>query len=284
MTSREEYRQQQGRDTPEQMEPQEPAAFPTGSHLRIHTIIMFALVIWLFLTSFWLYRTIFNKQFAIREASSTAVADQINSAVDSALEQYNLPHSILTKKETNSLVKQAVSDVYDNQRISLDLSPITNQLQSSVSSTLSSYGIDSSLAGNSINAVSTQLNSAVNERVNNDSVKSFTEGLHTASLIDLAVMAVSGILAVVQLVTASFRRYPLKLLAWSGFLAALLLAGTISVGRQVVLEASRTLPDLAASVVGVVKDIANFGWRLAIVTAVISAICLLTHTLLSLRR
>ncbi|WP_367341924.1 hypothetical protein [Limosilactobacillus sp.] len=283
MTSREEYRRQQGLNEQDNVS-EAPSQPQNHNHLRIRKVIGFAVVLWLFLASFWLYRTIFNKQFAVREAGSTAVADQIDSAVDSALEQYNLPHSILTKKDTNSLVKQAVSDVYDNQRISLDLSPITNQLQSSVSGTLSSYGIDSSLAGSSINAISTQLNSAVNEKVNNDAVRSFTTGLHTATLVDVAVMAISGILAVVQLVTAIFRRYVLQLVAWSGIVATVLLAVTITLTRQIVLEATQALPDLSASVVGVVKDVASVGWTITVVSAVVAIACLLVHLLLGFRR
>ncbi len=284
MTSREEYRRQQGISDERGSNDAPPQPTTPHNHLRIRRVISFVVVLWLFLASFWLYRTIFNKQFAVREASSTAVADQIDSAVDSVLEQYNLPHSILTKKETNSLVKQAVSDVYDNQRISLDLSPITNQLQSSVSGTLSSYGIDSSLTGNSINAISTQLNSAVNEKVNNDAVKSFTTGLHTATLIDIAVMAISGILVVVQMVAAIFRRYVLKLVAWAGIAATALFAVTISLTRQIVLEATQSLPDLSASIVGVVKDVAQVGWTIAIVSAAVSIVCLLVHIFLGFRR
>lgn len=284
MTSREEYRRQQGLGDDDNQAEEVAAPPKSPNHLRIHSIINLAIVLWLFLASFWLYRTIFNKQFAIREASSTAVADQIDSAVDSALEQYNLPHSILTKKETNRLVREAVSDVYDNQRISLDLSPITNQLQSSVSGALSSYGIDSSLAGNSINAISTQLNSVVNDKVNNDDVKNFTAGLHTATLIDQAVMAVSGILLVVQLVAAIFRRYLLKLFAWAGIIATALLAVTISLSRQIVLEATQALPDLSASVVGVVKAVAAVGWTTAAISGGLAIICLITHILLDFRR
>lgn len=284
MTSREEYRRQQ-QNTGEEKTADNLSPQPKNSnHLKIHKVISFAIVLWLLLASFWLYRTIFNKQFAIREAGSTAVADQIDSAVDSALEQYNLPRSILTKKETSSLVKQAVGDVYDNQRISLDLSPITNQLQSSVSGALSSYGIDSSLAGNSINAISTQLNSVVNEKVNNDAVKSFTTGLHTASLIDLAVMAISGILVVVQVVASVFRRYVLKMIGIAGIIATVLLSATIMLTRQIVLEATRALPDLSASVVGVVKDVASVGWAIVVVSAVTAVACLLINILLGFRR
>jgi hypothetical protein len=270
VTSREEYRQQQF--AAENQQSYEEPITPHQSHWK--TVISLAVCLWVLLVSFWLYRTILSKEFAAEEVKQTVVADQLNQEVDNVLANYAVPRSVLTKRESVKLARQAVKDVYDNQAINLDMSTVTDRLESSVSSLTGNYGVDvSSIAGSSLNALTNQLNSAVNQRLNTQQVKTFTKQLHIAKIVDMAALAISGILTIVLLVSALLKRNLMPIISWALSFVSLLAAGSIMVSGSVAKQVSRAVPDFSSSIISVWSDVAQFGWHLVILTVALAAAC-----------
>ncbi|WP_295746575.1 hypothetical protein [uncultured Limosilactobacillus sp.] len=280
MTSREEYRQQQSA-AQNQQHYNKPVA-PRRTHWK--TVIGLAACLWVLLVSFWLYRTILSKEFAAEEVKQTVVADQLNQEVDNVLASYAVPRSVLTKHESVKLARQAVNNVYDNQAIDVDMSAVTNRLESSVSSLAGNYGVDvSSVAGSSLNALTNQLNSAVNQRLNTQHVKTFTKQLHLAKVINVAALAISGILTIVLLVSALVKRNLIPIVSWSLTIVSLLAAGSIMVSGSVARQVSRAVPDFSSSIISVWSDVAQFGWHLVILAVVLAAMCWIARIIVARR-
>lgn len=278
MTSREEYRRQQA--AADQQEYYETPPVPRRSHLK--TIIGLAVCLWVLLVSFWLYRTILNKDFARQEVGSTVVADQLNQEVDNVLSAYAVPRSVLTKHESVSLARQAVSNVYDDQAINLDMSSVTDRLESSVEGPANSFGVNvDSIAGSSINALTNQLNSALNQRVNTPQVKIFTKQLHVAKVVNMAALAISGVLVIVMLVSALVQRGVLSIFSWALTAATVLTGGSIMISGSVAKLVSRAVPDFSSSIVAVWGNVARSGWHLVILVGMLTIICWLARIFLA---
>lgn len=268
MTSREEYQQQQTAEN-QQFNDELPSR---QTHWK--TVLGLAICLWALLVSFWLYRTILKKNFATNEVQQTVVADQLNQEIDNVLADYAVPRSVLTKRESVKLTRQAVTDVYNNQAINLDLSSVTDRLESSVSGMAGSYGVDvNSVAGNSLSALTNQLNSAVNQRVNTQQVKTFTHQLHVAKLVNMAVLAASGVLTIVLLVSAAVKRGFLAISSWALTLTSLLSAVSILGSGSIARQFSRAIPDFSSSIVAVWGDVSRFGWYLVALVIVLAIIC-----------
>lgn len=268
MTSREEYQQQQTAEN-QQFNDELPSR---QTHWK--TVLGLAICLWALLVSFWLYRTILKKNFATNEVQQTVVADQLNQEIDNVLADYAVPRSVLTKRESVKLTRQAVTDVYNNQAINLDLSSVTDRLESSVSEMAGSYGVDvNSVAGNSLSALTNQLNSAVNQRVNTQQVKTFTHQLHVAKLVNMAVLAASGVLTIVLLVSAAVKRGFLAISSWALTLTSLLSAVSILGSGSIARQFSRAIPDFSSSIVAVWGDVSRFGWYLVALVIVLAIIC-----------
>lgn len=268
MTSREEYQQQRSAENQQYND-----ALPSRqTHWR--TVLGLVICLWALLVSFWLYRTIFDKDFATTEVQQTVVADQLNQEVNNVLADYGVPRSVLTKRESVKLTRQAVTNVYDNQAINLDLSSVTDRLESSVSEMAGNYGVDvNTVAGSSLNALTNQLNSAINQRVNTQQVKTFTQQLHVAKLVNMAVLAVSGVLTIVLLVSALVKRGLLPIFSWALTLTSVLAALSIMVSGNIARQVSRAIPDFSSSIVAVWGDVSRFGWHLVILAVVLAVIC-----------
>lgn len=280
MTSREEYRQQQS--AAENQQNYDEAVTPRLAHWK--TVIGLAACLWVLLVSFWLYRTILSKEFAAEEVKQTVVADQLNQEVDNVLASYAVPRSVLTKQESVKLARQAVKNVYDNQAINVDMSSVTDRLESSVSSLAGNYGVDvSSVAGSSLNALTNQLNSAVNQRLNTQQVKTFTKQLHLAKVVNIAVLSISGILTIVLLVSALLKRNLIPIVSWSLTIVSLLAAGSIMVSGSVARQFSQAVPDFSSSIISVWGDVAQFGWHLVILTVVLAAVCWIARIIVARR-
>lgn len=268
MTSREEYQQQQTAEN-QQFNDELPSR---QTHWK--TVLGLAICLWALLVSFCLYRTILHKNFATNEVQQTVVADQLNQEIDNVLADYAVPRSVLTKRESVKLTRQAVTDVYNNQAINLDLSSVTDRLESSVSEMAGSYGVDvNSVAGNSLSALTNQLNSAVNQRVNTQQVKTFTHQLHVAKLVNMAVLAASGVLTIVLLVSAAVKRGFLAISSWALTLTSLLSAVSILGSGSIARQFSRAIPDFSSSIVAVWGDVSRFGWYLVALVIVLAIIC-----------
>lgn len=280
MTSREEYRQQQS--AAENQQNYDEAVAPRRAYWK--TVIGLAACLWVLLVSFWLYRTILSKEFAAEEVKQTVVADQLNQEVDNVLASYAVPRSVLTKQESVKLARQAVKNVYDNQAINVDMSSVTDRLESSVSSLAGNYGVDvSSVAGSSLNALTNQLNSAVNQRLNTQQVKTFTKQLHLAKVVNIAVLSISGILTIVLLVSALLKRNLIPIVSWSLTIVSLLAACFIMVSGSVARQFSQAVPDFSSSIISVWSDVAQFGWHLVILTVVLAAVCWIARIIVARR-
>ena len=209
MTTRSELRAQQraAEEEAAQEKKEEPVAVPKRRHHFFNFWGVISLV--LLLLSLIVNATFLNRSFVLHEIKGSVVETTITDQVNAGLEQYGISGSVLTDKETDQLLTQAVNQVYAGKKISLDLSKVTAKVGSSVDSELSQYGL-SGVGSTATAAISQDVNAAVNSQVNNSAVASFTRGVQVARAVTNVIMIGSGLVVVALLVLALLRRHLLE--------------------------------------------------------------------------
>lgn len=214
---------------------------------------MGTVVLTLFILSLVANTTILSSKFVLHEVNNSIVEDDITNQVNNGLAKYGISTSILTKKTTNQLVKQAVKQVYAGEKINLDLSPVTKHVENNFSSQLSQFGL-ANAANEVSSSITTELNSAVNEQLNTPEVASFTKNLQLAKTITNLVMVISAGGCILLLVIALLRRSFLHDFSWIGLWSLIFGEGTIYGVGQLALQMVADQPDYVSFVAQVVTD------------------------------
>lgn len=89
--------------------------------------------------------TLLNVNFVKEEVTSSSLESVMLGQVNSSLTQYGISTSVLKKSDTDKLINQAIDQVYAGEKINLDLSPIVNNVGTSVNSQLAQYGLSTSM-------------------------------------------------------------------------------------------------------------------------------------------
>lgn len=203
MTTRSELRAQ--REAAQQTEPaSEPAATPVRSH---HFFNFWGTVFLVFFAlSMVLNATLLNPKFILREVRDSVVETTITDQVNGALQRYGVPTSLLTDKDTDHLLSQAVNQVYAGKSIHLDLSRVTQRAGTTADSELAQYGLAG--VGSAVSADLTQnVNNVVNSQLNTPVVSRLASGIHLTKLVTNAIFMVTGIGLLILIVLAILGRH-----------------------------------------------------------------------------
>ncbi|MGN1279212.1 MAG: hypothetical protein ACI4T4_00860, partial [Limosilactobacillus sp.] len=191
MTTRSEIRAQ--REAAEQASPppaSDPAPVVAKSHHFFNLWGTICLV--LFVLSTILNATVLNPKFILHEVRNSVMETTITDQVNGALERYGIPTSVLTDKDTDRLLNQAVDQVYAGKNIHLDLSTVTQRAGAAADSQLAQYGLGGVGSAASA-ALSQNVNSVVNAQLNTPTVANLANGIHLAKTVTNAIFAVTGI-------------------------------------------------------------------------------------------
>lgn len=186
-------------------------------------------------------RTILNKQFVMHEVTSSTMESDLLDQVQAGLNQYGIPAKVLTKSDTDQIVRTVVNQAFAGQELNLDLSRVTNRLAGQANSQLAQFGVSTSLLPSGASSVVTDnVNSAVNSRINTPQVKQAINTLRLARIVNTVVLATSCVLLVVLLVNALIRRHFLQSFSWIATIA-LVISGSLVMGIK------GLIPQLAAA-------------------------------------
>ncbi|WP_283592949.1 hypothetical protein [Limosilactobacillus galli] len=205
MTTRSEIRAQreaaEQASTPPVSDP-EPAAEKSNHFFNLWGTIFLIL----FILSAILNATILNPKFVLHEVRNSVVETTITDQVNGALERYGVPTSVLTDKDTDRLLNQAVNQVYAGKNIHLDLSTVTQRAGAAADSQLAQYGL-AGVGSAASSALSQNINSVVNGQLNTPAVARLANGIHLAKVATNMIFTVTGIGLMVLAVLAVLGRH-----------------------------------------------------------------------------
>lgn len=264
---------------------QDPAVW-RSSHLGFNICGIIVLV--LLMLSLIGSRTVFNKRFVMHELTSSTVEADLLDQVQAELGQYGIPRKVLTKDDTDQIVKTVVNQAFAGQELNLDLSRVTNRLAGQANSQLAQFGISTNLlpAGTTA-AVSDSVNSAVNLRINTPQVKQAISSLQLARTINTVVLSISSILMVILLLWAAIRRHLIRSFSWISTIALLISGGLVMVIKGFIPQLAAASPEYSSLAVQLAADFqtAALTWLalLAVVAIILWGIRLLSPRLASRR-
>ncbi|WP_242362994.1 hypothetical protein [Limosilactobacillus antri] len=197
-----------------------------GSHLSFNLCGVIVLVF--LMLSLIGSRTVFNKRFVMHEVTSSAMESDLLDQVQAGLSQYGISSKLLTKDDTDQIVRTVVNQAFAGQELNLDLSRVTDRLAGQANSQLAQFGVSSSLlSSGATGAVNESINAAVNSRINTPQVKQAINNLQLARTVNTAVLGISSVLFALLLIWAAIRRHLLQSCSWISTIALLISGGLV---------------------------------------------------------
>lgn len=254
----------------EQVEPA-PAPAKTGHHLffRFWGIVFVTLLSLALL----LNGTLLNKDFVKHEITTSSLETVMLDQVNSSLTQYGIPTTALQKSDADKLVEQAVDQVYSGQKISLDLTPVVNNVNSSVNSQLAQFGLSTSMlpAGSSA-TVAGNLNAAVNNQLNTPQVTGLITGIKIAKAVVNITLLVSAIMLVVLVIKAILQHHGLASFSWISLLGMVVLLAVIAAIKAIATQVGAQFSDISPFISQLTDDFAQRGMTYAFLLAGVAVI------------
>lgn len=236
--------------------------------------ILGGLLLVLLVVSMVLNQTFLNQRFVTREMTSSTLENQLLDEVHAGMAQYGLPSKMLTKSDADQVVRTVVRQAFHGEQLKVNLQPVTDQLAGQANSELAQFGISTSLlpAGTSA-AITDNVNSAVNSRINTPQVTAFINGLQVVKTVVNVLLVVSALGLLIMLGLALLGHHLLNSLTWISS-GALLVSGLLFFGAHLLIpQLAQDASDYSAFAVQCAADfqrVAN-GW-LGIL-AIIVVIC-----------
>lgn len=265
---------------------EEPVTVADPSH---HTgfRLLGILLLTLFTISLVLNQTFLNRKFVTRELTSSEVETQLLDEVHAGMAQYGIPATMLTKTNANHLIQTVVNQAFAGQQLKLDLSSVTDQLAGQADSQLAQFGISTAmLPSGTTDAITSNVNSAVNSRINTPEVTAFINGLKVTRTVVNVIMVVSAIGVLLLLVLSLFGRHLVRSFAWITTGALILSGVVVAVIKAAIPQLAQANPDYSSFAVQCADDFQGVAWAWLAVLAVLAIAfwCVrLIHPLLSSR-
>lgn len=224
--------------------------------------------------SFIVERTILNKSFIMHEVTSSALESTILDEVDDGLQQYGIPTSAVTKADTDHIVRTVVNQAFAGQRLKLDLSPITNNVENQANDELSKFGLSTDiLPSGTPSAVASQVNSTVNSQINTPEVTAVINGLQVARVATNICLIVSACGLLVLIVLAILRRHFATSFSWIFLFGTVISWLIIEVVRAVIPQLVQPYPDYSTFAVQCAGDFGQTAMPVIAVTGILAVIC-----------
>lgn len=245
---------------------------PTGHHWGFR--VLGILLLTLFMVSLVLNRTFLNQRFVTREMTSSTLENQLLDEVDSGMAQYGLPSKMLTKHDTDHIVRTVVRQAFAGEQLKVNLQPVTNQLAGQADSELSQFGISTSLLpAGSTAAITDSVNSAVNSRINTPQVTAVINGLQVAKTITNVVWAVSGLGVIIMIGWALLGHHLLTSFSWITTVALLFSGLLVAVAGRLIPQLAQAAPDFSAFAVQCATDFQRVATGWLGLLAIVAVIC-----------
>ena len=218
-----------------------------------------------------LNQTFLNKRFVSHEITSSTLESDLLDSVHDGMSQYGIPAKMLTKNAADKIVRKSIDQVFAGQPIRVDLSPVTDQLAGEADSQLAQFGISTSLlpAGTS-DAITSNLNSAVNSRINTPQVTAAINGLHTVKIVNSTVLAVSAVVVLILAVLAIFGRHFLMSFSWITTIALVVSGLLVMITRSIIPQLAQNAPDYSSLAVQCASDFQGTAFTWLAILAVLA--------------
>lgn len=192
-------------------------------------------------------QTLLNEKFVANQITESQIGDEIVSDVNQSASQYGLSEKIMTKKIANELIKDAISDVFNDQTVSIDYTPVYNRVDRLINQKVSSLGYGSvSLSSTVKSELRAKMTSVINDQLDTTELTTVSNELATVKQAVNVMQIVSGGVLALLLVVALFKRY---VLSWLGIVALFggILTLIIIKGANMVLTSVLTSQEVLAS-------------------------------------
>lgn len=263
MQTRSELRKQQA-------EPAEVTP-PVKHHFRF--CLVGVIFMTLLMVSLVLNQTFLNKRFVSHEITSSTLETDLLDSVHEGMSQYGIPAKMLTKNEADKIVRTTIDQAFDGQEIKVDLSPVTDQLAGEADSQLAQFGISTSLLpADASDAVTSNVNSAVNSRINTPQVTAAINGLRIAKTVNSVVMVASALVVLLLAVLAVFGRHLITSFSWITSFALVISGGLVVITRSLIPQLVREAPDYSSFAVQCATDFQGTAFTWLALLAVLAVI------------
>lgn len=220
LTREELRRQREAKTPPEPTEPVEKHPWHLGRYLVAIFVALF------FMVGLWAHQTVLNESKVEATFTNATVLSTVQSELNSGLTQYGLT-DLVTTSDTKAILHQLVSEVYENRKLSLDLTSITDRVSNQANASLSVYGVQ--IPSQLTNGVAGTVNTAINNQLNTSQLQGLEQGIQVAKIVDWAVMIITGFwlawLAIRELRNHSLGRFISLVTIFSGAFMFFLVAG-----------------------------------------------------------
>ena len=227
----------------------QPGASKRPKHVGLHLVAVLAAVF--FLGSWWAQQTVLSEQTAKTTLTTPTVVATVQSELNSGLTQYGLTN-LITATDTKAVLRQLITEVYQDQPLALDLSAVTERASRRADNALSVYGVQ----------VPTELTAGVNAQLNTSELKTVQQNLQVAKQVASVTLVVSGLLVVLGAVREFFNHALGRYLAVVG-----LVSGSLLWLLTWLLQSQAATFNFSAAIANslmtaVVNQVVTTGWQL----------------------
>lgn len=231
----------------------QPGASKRPKHVGLHLVAVLAAVF--FLGSWWAQQTVLSEQTAKTTLTTPTVVATVQSELNSGLTQYGLTN-LITATDTKAVLRQLITEVYQDQPLALDLSAVTERASRRADNALSVYGVQ--VPTELTAGVAGTVNTAVNAQLNTSELKTVQQNLQVAKQVASVTLVVSGLLVVLGAVREFFNH------ALGRYLAVV---GLVSGSLLWLLQSQAATFNFSAAIANslmtaVVNQVVTTGWQL----------------------
>lgn len=231
----------------------QPGASKRPKHVGLHLVAVLAAVF--FLGSWWAQQTVLSEQTAKTTLTTPTVVATVQSELNSGLTQYGLTN-LITATDTKAVLRQLITEVYQDQPLALDLSAVTERASRRADNALSVYGVQ--VPTELTAGVAGTVNTAVNAQLNTSELKTVQQNLQVAKQVASVTLVVSGLLVVLGAVREFFNH------ALGRYLAVV---GLVSGSMLWLLQSQAATFNFSAAIANslmtaVVNQVVTAGWQL----------------------
>lgn len=217
-------------------------------------------------------QTILSARFVSHEINNSSLSSTLMNTVNTNLSRYGISTDVISTKESNRLINQAVKQIYSGKPINLNLQPVTSSVGNSVSQAAAEYGISANIPSSITSGVNSSLSTAVNNELNTSQVKRLTNGISIAKMVNHIVMIASLIALVVMVIMAVIQRHLLSSFSWISLWGTVVVYGLIWCFASLIAQIGAQFPDYSsftAQLAGDFQTAARGSWLILLLSTVI---------------
>lgn len=235
------------------------------AHHWVTTIIGICAAVVLLFSSL-LQTTVLNENFMTDQITSSQVGQEVKNDINASFSSYGINGQLITTKQVNQLVKQAVHQVYAGKAIHLDTSEIMDGVQGRASNTLSSYGVPSTVINKlPTGALNDQVSSIINSRINTQEVTELENGIRLARVITITGLIIAVLMLLLIVVRTWLTRTVTRDFRWITLVSGIVSAGLLIMVKPVLNSYASDYASYSAVINQISSAILKVGWQMVLV-------------------